>query len=101
MTQPGQFRIWPRLGLRGWIFLILWLTILVAVVITFTLIAFGIFLFLLPALAIVTLLYYLFPSPRRAPARRSEDATIIDGEFRVVEPRKIEQEPPKKRDENG
>jgi hypothetical protein len=95
MTQPGQFRIWPRLGLKGWTILIAWLAILVAVLITFTVIAFGIFLFLLPVLAIVMLLYYLFPSRfRTAHYRRTEDATIIDGEFRVVDSPQVERRRP-------
>jgi membrane protein implicated in regulation of membrane protease activity len=94
MTQPGQFRIWPRLSLRGWTILILWLVIFVAVLVTVALIAFGIFLFLLPAFLILTLLYYLFPSRFRAPSRQRQDPTIIDGEFRVVEPRAVDQKPP-------
>jgi hypothetical protein len=94
MTQPGQFRIFPRLGLRGWAFLIAWLAILVAVLITFTVIAFGIFLFLLPVLAIVTLLYYLFPSRfRTARYGRPKDTTIIDGDYRVVDSPEIERRP--------
>jgi hypothetical protein len=96
MTQPGQFRIWPRLGLRGWTILIVWLAILVAVLIAFTLIAFGIFLFLLPILAILMLLYYLFPSRFRA-AHYTKDATIIDGEYRVVDSPEIE----RRRSEDG
>jgi hypothetical protein len=95
MTQPGQFRIWPRLGLRGWAILIIWLAMLVAVLIAFTVIAFGIFLFLLPILAIVTLLYYLFPSRfRTAHYNRTKESTIIDGEFRVVDSVEIERKRP-------
>ena len=95
MTQPGQFRIWPRLGLRGWTILIVWLAVLIAVLIAFTVIAFGIFLFLLPVLAIVTLLYYLFPSRfRPAHSSRTKDAAIIDGEFRVVGSAEIERKRP-------
>jgi hypothetical protein len=90
MTQRVQFRIFPRLGFRGWTILILWLVFLFGLLIAFTLIAFAIFLFLLPAFLIATLLYYLFPS-RRAPSQRRPDPTIIDGEFRVVDPKEVEQ----------
>ena len=95
MTQPGQFRIFPRLGFRGWTILIVWLALLVAILITFTLIAFGLFLFFLPVLAIVTLLYYLFPSRFRNPRYgRTEDATIIDGEYRIVDSPQVERRQP-------
>jgi hypothetical protein len=92
MTQQGQFRILPRLGWRGWTVLIAWLAILAAVGIAFTVIAFGIFLFLLPVFVVATLLYYLFPPRRRsAPGRpQPENTTIIDGEFRVVDAPEIE-----------
>ncbi len=85
MTQPGQFRVFPRLGLKGWAVVILWLSLLAAVLITFTLIAFGIFLFLLPVFVIMTLLYILFPRMRGAQRRREQKTTIIDGEYRIVE----------------
>lgn len=48
-------------------------------------VALGILLILLPAVAIATALFFFFPSKfRRARARRS--VTVIDGEFRVVDP---------------
>jgi hypothetical protein len=98
MTQPGQFRIWPRLGFRGWTILIAWFALVVAILITFTLIAFGLFLFFLPVFAILMLLYYLFPSRfRTARYRRTEDATIIDGEFRVVDSPQVERKRPEER----
>jgi hypothetical protein len=98
MTQPGQFRIWPRLGLRGWTILIIWLAMLAAVLIAFMVIAFGVFLFLLPVLAIVTVLYYLFPRLRTAHYRRTKETTIIDGEFRVVDSAEIERKRPEEGD---
>ena len=98
MTQPGQFRIWPRLGLRGWTTLIIWLAMLVAILIAFMVIAFGVFLFLLPVLAIVTVLYYLFSRFRTAHDRRTKEITIIDGEFRVVDSAEIEGKRPEEGD---
>jgi membrane protein implicated in regulation of membrane protease activity len=91
MTQPGQFRFLPRLGLKGWTILVLWLAIFAAILIAFTVIAFGIFLFLLPVFIIVTLLYSLFSSrSRTAPGSGSQNATTIDGEYRVVDSPRVE-----------
>jgi cobalamin synthase len=92
MTQPGQFHIWPRLGLRGWVTLIFALALTVAILIAITALALGILFFLLPVIAVVALFFYLFPSQYRRSQRRPKDATIIDGEFRVVDAAEIERQ---------
>jgi hypothetical protein len=90
MTQPRQFRIWPRLGLRGWLTLIIALVVLVAVLIAIAALALGILLFLLPVIAVVAVLFYIFPSMFRPAKSRRKDTTIIDGEYRVVDSAEIE-----------
>jgi cobalamin synthase len=90
MTQPRQFRIWPRLGLRGWVTLILALAMTIAILIAITALALGILLFLLPVIAVAALLFYLFPSRFRPGQRRRQETTIIDGEFRVLDAAEIE-----------
>jgi cobalamin synthase len=90
MTQPRQFRIWPRLGLRGWVTLIFALAVTLAILVAITAVALGIVLFLLPVLAVAALLFYLFPSMFRPAQSRRKDATIIDGEYRVVDSAEIE-----------
>jgi hypothetical protein len=95
MTQPGEFRIWPRLGLRAWVTLIVTLVVTAAILIAIAAIAFGILLFLLPVFALGALLYYLFPSKfRPAYYRHTRQSEIIDGEFRVVDAVEIERKRP-------
>jgi hypothetical protein len=96
MTQPGQFRIWRQVGLRGWITLILALILTVVILVTIAAVAIGILLFLLPVFVLGALLYYLFPPKFRPAAQRRED-TIIDGEFRVVDSIEIDRKPPEER----
>jgi hypothetical protein len=93
MTQPGEFRIWPRLGLRAWVTLIVFLVMTAALLIVFAAIAFGLLLFLLPVFAVGAILFYLFPSRFRPTQRWRKDDTIIDGEFRVVKMAEIEKRP--------
>jgi hypothetical protein len=93
MTQPRQFQIWPRLGLRGWVTVIVALAITAAILVAVTALALGILLFLLPVLAIGALIFYLFPSMFYPAQRRRRDSTIIDGEFRVVDPGEDENGP--------
>jgi uncharacterized protein (DUF58 family) len=90
MTQPREFRIHYRLGLRAWLTLIVALTVAVAILVAISIVAIGVFLFLLPIFVIASVLYYLFPRARSQ--RRAEGPIIIDGEFHVVEPDAIEKE---------
>ena len=95
MTQPADFRIWPRLGWRVWATLILALMVTFAILIAIAAIALGVFLFLLPVLAVMAVLYYLFPSRfRPARYRHTRESAIIDGEFRVVDSVEIERRQP-------
>ena len=93
MTQPGEFRIWPRLGLRAWVTLIIFLVMTAALLIVIAAIAFGLLLFLLPVFAMGAILFYLFPSKFRPTQQWRKDETI-DGEFRVVNTAEIEKKPP-------
>jgi hypothetical protein len=62
-----------------------------ALMIAFFVLAFGIFLLLLPVLAIAGAIFYLFGG-RRSPVGRDGAANdrIIDGEYRVVEQDRID-----------
>jgi uncharacterized RDD family membrane protein YckC len=98
MTQPEDSPPRPRLGVRTWAGIIIGLVIVAAILIAIAVVAVGVFLFLLPFIGIMALLYYLFPSRFRARHyRRSAGVTIIDGEFRVVNPA----EPERQRLEEG
>jgi cobalamin synthase len=82
--------VWPRLGFRGWVTLILVLAVSVAALVAVAAIALGILLFLLPALAVGALLFYLFPSKFRQARHPPNGGTTIDGEFRVVDAAELE-----------
>jgi hypothetical protein len=51
-----------------------------------------VFLVLLPVIAIASGLYYLFGGKRVANRRDAGNVEIIEGEYRVVEPERIERE---------
>ena len=87
MTQPQYRPIRVRLGARAWASIIIGLLVLGLILVAIAVLALGVFLFLLPFIAVMTLLYYLFPSLfRKARYRQSANITIIDGDFRVVNP---------------
>ena len=88
MTQPYQFRVVqiPR-----------WLAIAagvlaVAFAIALLLLSLTVFLVLLPVLAIASGLYYLFGRRRATNVRDPERAEIIEGDYRVIEPDRIERD---------
>jgi hypothetical protein len=62
-----------------------------ALIVAFFVFAFGIFLLLLPVLAIAAAIFYLFGG-RRPPVGRGDAANdhIIDGDYRVVEQDRID-----------
>ena len=87
MTQPNNAPIRLRLGARAWVSIIIGLFILGLILVAIAVLALGVFLFVLPFIAVMTLLYYLFPSLfRKARYRQNANITIIDGDFRVVNP---------------
>ena len=88
MPNP-QHRI--QFTLSGWVAIVGALAILAAVAVAIAFLAVGLFVFLLPALLVTPIVYYLRPKPRLNPRRdnvMSENpthgATIIEGEFKIV-----------------
>jgi hypothetical protein len=79
--------------LRGWVAILVALALFLAVAIGLAILAFGVFLFLLPAMLVGSLLYYLLPRPKR-PLRDSTRGKVIDGSYRVLEEPERSQEPP-------
>jgi hypothetical protein len=94
MTQPQDPLIRPRIGAGAWASIIIGLLIVAAILIAIAVVALGVFLFLLPFVAIMALLYYLFPSWFRTRRYRNGNVnvTIIDGDFRVVHPSEPERQ---------
>ena len=88
MPQPLEFRFRAYSGRVGW------LTILMALVLVLVIavVAFGALLILAPLMLIAATIYYLFPSLRRSRRRQQgvNQSAIIDGEYRIVEPREGE-----------
>jgi len=72
--------------LKGWLAILVAVSIFFAVAIGLAILAFGVFLFLLPALAIASVLYYLLPRPKLRPqATPRSRGEIIDGTYRVLD----------------
>ena len=65
----------------------------VAFAVALFLLSLTVFLVLLPVIAIASGFYYLFGRRRRpADVRQSEGVEIIEGEYRVIEPGRIERD---------
>jgi hypothetical protein len=101
MPRPSPLRI--QFGLRGWAAIAAALVLLAAVIF----LAIGLFVFLLPVLLLAPILYWLLPKPKiyriSNPASAAEGATVIDGEFRVMDVSPVQEaknnltSPPEKR----
>ena len=88
MTQPYQVRFvqiprWLAIGAG---------VLAVAFAVALFLLSLTVFLVLLPVLAIASGLYYLFGRRRAANVRDPERAEIIEGDYRVIEPDRIERD---------
>jgi hypothetical protein len=87
MPDGSPIRI--QFGLRGWAAIAAALALFAAI----TFLAVGLFIFVLPVLFIASTIYWLLPKPRPKPNRvggpvanePANGATVIDGEFRVIE----------------
>ena len=92
MPQPIQFRFRTLSRRTGWLPLIAALTVMILIGLLLAVVAVGILIILLPALIVTGIIYYVFPRARvRSPrGQTANQPTIIDGEFHIVEPRKIE-----------
>jgi hypothetical protein len=101
MPQPPVSPIRFRLGLSGWTALASGLILLVAILAAVIFLALGFFIFLLPAMILAPVLYYFMPGLKPAPrpgrgagkTGATEEPTIIDGEFRVINDPTLEDRP--------
>jgi small-conductance mechanosensitive channel len=95
MPYPMEIRFHSRPGLRFWLTILIAMALLAAIVFVFTLIAVGVFVVLVPVLAVAAVLYRILPKSWFAQRRRkAADSTIIDGEFRVLDASEAERLPP-------
>lgn len=92
MPQPMGFQI--RLGWSGWFALLLALGIVLGLAVVVTVLFLGVFIILLPVIVISAVLYYLFPSLRYRRPHQAREREIIEGEYRVVDPTRVELDPP-------
>ena len=88
MPQPMGFQI--RLGWSGWLALLLALGIVLALATVVTML----FIIMLPVMVLGAVLYYLFPSLRYGRQHRARERDIIEGEYRVIDPTRVELDPP-------
>ncbi|MEI8036227.1 MAG: hypothetical protein WCH96_12220 [Betaproteobacteria bacterium] len=98
MPRLSKSPIRIQFGLSGWVGIISALAIFVLLVAAIAFVAVGLFVFFLPLLLIAPVIYYFLPHLRPKVDPRSSEATqwestgqtIIDGEFRVVDPNELE-----------
>ncbi len=90
MPQPMGFYV--RLGWAGWLRLLIVLGLVFAIAAVVAIFLLGVFIVLLPVALFGALLLYLFPSLRNRRPRGLRETDIIDGEYRIVDPRQIEDE---------
>jgi len=90
-----QFRVSGRLGFKGWLTILVALTVVVAIGVAIAIVAVSVFLFLLPVLAVAAAIYYLLWRLRVYPARQQapEEPVIIAREFRILDAAEIERDP--------
>jgi len=92
MPQPMGFHV--RLGWSGWLILVMVLGIVFTIAAIVAMVLLGAFIVLLPIALISALLFYLFPGLRpRRPGQKAE-ADIIEGEYRIVDPRQLDRDAP-------
>jgi UPF0716 family protein affecting phage T7 exclusion len=101
MPRPPNSPVQLQLRLSGWKAIAVGLVILATIIAALGLLAIGFFVFFLPVLILVPVLYYFVPKlrPRRFTqtdaARQPKDGgAVIDGDFRVVDARAVEVNPP-------
>jgi hypothetical protein len=90
MPQPMGFYV--HLGWSGWLRLLIGLGLVLAVAAVVAIFLLGVFIVLLPVALVSALLLYFFPSLRNRRPRGPHDPDIIDGEYRIVDPRQLERE---------
>ena len=92
MPQPMGFHL--RLGWSGWLTLLIVFGLVIAIAAAVAIVVLGVFIVLLPIVLISALLFYLFPSLRRRRGGKMGETDIIEGEYRIVDPRQLEQDVP-------
>jgi uncharacterized membrane protein YjjP (DUF1212 family) len=88
MPQPMGFRI--RLGWSGWLALVLALAIAAAI----ALLVLGLFIILVPVMVLGAVVHYFFPGLRRRRQAQRHAQDIVEGEYRVIDPTRLELDPP-------
>lgn len=90
MSRPVGFRL--RLGWSGWLTVIIALGLMAAIATFAFLIVVGLFVILLPVALIASLVFYLFPSLRYRWSAARAEPDIVEGEYRVINPRRLERD---------
>jgi len=88
MTQPYQVRF---LQIPRWLAIVAGV-LAVSFAVALFLLSLTVFLVLLPVIFVIGGLYYLFGWKRPSNVRRTDGVDIIEGEYRVVDPERIDRE---------
>ena len=91
MSRPTGFHL--RLGWSGWLTLAVVLGLVLAVAAIAVILLVGVFIILLPIALIGALLFYLFPGLRYWQREAKSEPDVIEGEYRVINPRQLDRDP--------
>src|SRR5262245_28855299 len=90
MPQPGGFQL--RLGWSGWLAVAVVLAVVFALAAALAVILIAVFLILLPVAIVAAVVYYLFPGLRQRQPTYWREPDIIEGSYRIVDPRPIDRD---------
>jgi hypothetical protein len=91
MPQPS-FHV--RLGWSGWLSLLAAVALVLTVAAVLAVVLLGVFILLLPIVLFGAVLYYFFPGLRNRHRYQWRETDIIEGDYRVVDPSRIEIDSP-------
>ena len=90
MPQPGGFQL--RLGWSGWLAVVIVLGIAFALAAALAVVLIAVFLILLPVAVVAAVIYYLFPGLRQRQPAYWREPDIIEGNYRIIEPRPLDRD---------
>ena len=90
MPQPGGFQL--RLGWSGWLAVAIVLGLIFTLAAALAVVLIAVFVILLPVVLVAAVVYYLFPGLRQRQPSPWREADIIEGSYRVIDPRPIERD---------
>jgi hypothetical protein len=90
MPQPAGFQL--RLGWSGWLAIVIVVGLVLVLAAVLAVILIAVFIVLLPVALVAAVVYYFFPGLRNRQPYTWREPDIIEGEYRVIDPRPIDRE---------